>query len=250
MLKINFQNAIFFIAGGKGGTGKTTTAQLIIDYLFLLGWQFFVAQVDRQARLQVLNDCDVLTIDPLLDLFDKTIGAGTTVVDLGANEVDRFATWAAAVDLDEEAQNSDRSIVAFILYNAEEQSIIEAGKTAKAFLRVLPSTKLVFVENQRIGRLELAPAGSAIREAFKNNIQPFLAVSHTLVIPAVRANSHMRFEQQRVSFTHVGLMSPDEIMAVTGLPKAQSKIVRGDVKFWVMTVTLALNKLFGIEDQA
>jgi hypothetical protein len=37
-----------------------------------------------------------------MDLQDVTVGRGTTIIDLGANEVDRFTAWAKLCELDDE----------------------------------------------------------------------------------------------------------------------------------------------------
>ena len=250
-LNADLMNTTILSAGNKGGVGKTTTAQGIIEYLMAGEVPVHIAQIDRQARLAQLNNCEVLTIasdpdaaraepalemarfGPLMDLLDSTVGKGTTVVDLGANEVDRFSAWARLCELDEELVAAKRKTLIFNVFNAEEQSIIEAAKSAELMSSALPSAQIVYVENQRFSRVKDLNPGSAALSTYQRLIAPRLKTAPSICIPRISGNSYQWFEQQRISFGRVALMETHEVMAVTGLGKADAKIARGDIAHWM-----------------
>jgi hypothetical protein len=93
----------------------------------------------------------------------------------------------------------------------------------------LPSARLIYVENQRFSRISDLNRGSGALATFQRLIKPALATTPSLVIPRIGGNSYERFEQQRISFGGVALMEISQIMAVTGLCKADAKIARGDI---------------------
>ncbi|MEO9299747.1 hypothetical protein [Devosia alba] len=262
-LEIDLMNTTILSTGNKGGVGKTTTAQGIIEYLMAGEVPVHIAQIDRQARLAQLNNCEVLTIasdpdaarvepalemarfGPLMDLLDATVGKGTTVIDLGANEVDRFSAWARLCELDEELVGAGRTTLIFNVFNAEEQSIIEAAKSAEMMSSALPSAQIVYVENQRFSRVKDLNPGSAALSTYQRLIEPALKTAPSICIPRISGNSYQWFEQQRISFGRVALMDTHEIMAVTGLGKADAKIARGDIAHWMGNVFGQLDTILG-----
>jgi len=264
-LIVQLNNTVIVTTGDKGGVGKTTVTQAVLDTLLLNSIPYFVAQVDRQDRLAQMNQVEVLTIPsdpegmttdpesefrrfgPLMDLIIGAAGDGTAVVDLGANELDRFCAWAKLSDLDGAIEDTNQSVVALVVFNAEEQSIVQAGKSIKAITDTLSMAQVVLVENQRFGRInDLAP-GSDVAVTYAREIGPFLKRYPKVTVPAVRGNSYQRFEHRRLSFGAVAVMSPAQIMEITGLGMADARIARGDIAKWLEVVSDQFEHLLGMK---
>jgi len=264
-LPVDLNNTVVFTTGNKGGVGKTTVTQGVLDTLLLNSIPYFVAQVDRQDRLAQMNQVEVLTIlsdpevttidpesefrrfGPLMDLIIGAAGQGTAVIDLGANELDRFCAWAKLSDLDGAIGDTNQNVVALVVFNAEEQSIVESRKSIEAILDALSLAQVVLVENQRFGRIsDLAP-GSDIAVAYERELGPFVKRYPKVTVPAVRGNSYQRFEHRRLSFGAVAVMSPAQIMGITGLGMADARIARGDIAKWLEVVSDQFEHLLGLK---
>jgi hypothetical protein len=252
------------IENGKGGVGKSTVAQLLIEYYLFKMLRPLVVQVDAQARLAELNNFEIATVasspelvraDPSQQLSrfavitDRAEEGGASgcpvIVDIGANEDQNFAFWAQQCELDADLEEFGLRPVVFVVFTAEQEAIEKAVEAAEAARRALPSANLVFVENQRFGTVDqLHPASSAHR-AYAERLFPATASASYIVMPKIPANSYARFEPHRLSFSRVVQMSPAEITEITGLQRADAKICRGDVAFFLATMFDQFDKIFG-----
>lgn len=252
------------IENGKGGVGKSTFAQLLIEYFLFRLLSPIVIQVDAQARLAELNNFEVSTVasspelvraDPSQQLSrfavitDRAEEGGKSgrpvIVDIGANEDGNFAFWAQQCELDADLEEFGLRPVVFVVFTSEQEAIEKAVEAVASVVRALPSAHIVLVENQRFGAIEqLHPASSAYR-AYAERLAPAASAASYIVMPKIPANSYARFEPHRLSFSRVVQMSPAEITAITGLQRADAKICRGDVAFFLATMFDQLDQLFG-----
>lgn len=74
-------------------------------------------------------------------------------------------------------------------------------------------------------------------------IAPLKAQSTTLRMPAIEAGSWRPFEASRCRFVQVAQMPVEKVMALTGLPRPEAKIARGDVAGWTATVFEELDRV-------
>tara|TARA_R110002126_G_scaffold205362_5_gene352720 strand:+ start:13135 stop:13956 length:822 start_codon:yes stop_codon:yes gene_type:complete len=261
---IDMTKVFIAIENGKGGVGKSTLAQLLIEYLQFRMAMPFVIQVDVQARLAELNNFEVSTVasspelvraDPSQQLSrfavitDKAELGGMSgrpvVVDIGANEDQNFAYWAQQCELDADLNEFGLHPVVFVVFTAEQEAIEKALEAVESVGRALPSAHVVLVENQRFGAIgQLHPASSAHR-AYAERLVPAASTTSYITMPKIPANSYARFEPHRLSFSRVVQMLPAEITEITGLPRADAKICRGDVAFFLATMFEQFDQIFG-----
>ena len=261
---IDMTKVFIAIENGKGGVGKSTLAQLLIEYLLFKLLLPFVVQVDAQARLAELNAFEVSTVasspelvraDPSQQLSrfavitDRAEQGGLSgrpvIVDIGANEDKNFAFWAQQCELDADLDEFGLRPVVFVVFTAEQEAIEKAAEAIASVGRALPSAHLVLVENQRFGSIEQLHPASSARRAYEERLSLSASSASHIVMPKIPANSYARFEPHRLSFSRVVQMSPAEITEITGLPRADAKICRGDVAFFLTTMFDQFDQIFG-----
>lgn len=260
------QHHLFLVASEKGGVGKSLLSLAVCDWLSLAGGPPSVIQIDRQRRLADALGGDVLTIasdptaarvnpeievqrfSPLLERIEQAHSTSPVLIDVGAGECDRFATWASLVDLEEELLDWDIQCHIFLPFLAEAESIRQAAWTADRLHKTLPSASFYLVENRRDGMLSQKHAQSSAAEAAKNYLNPWLKKSSRLILPAIPAGSWRLFESANCRFIDVVDMNTAQTMTLTGLPRAESKIARGDVSQWLVSVFDQLDKTFTIKE--
>ena len=261
--KIDMTKVFAAVANGKGGVGKSTFAQILIEFwLFRLLEPFFV-QVDAPARrteLKSFHNTRVATSPQLvranpgeqLSRFAVVTDLAETgsqvrrpvLVDIGANEDQNFAYWAQQAELNADLEEFGCSPVVFVVFTAEQEAIDKAVETAHSAKRALPLAHLVLVENQRFGAIEQLHPASSARRAFDERLLPAAPSASYIMMPKIAGDSYARFEPHRLNFSHVVQMSPAEITAVTGLQRADAKISRGDVAFFLGSMFEQLDALF------
>lgn len=260
------QHNLFLVASEKGGVGKSLLSLAVCDWLSLSGHQPSVIQIDRQRRLADALGGDVLTIasdpaaarvnpeievqrfSPLLERIEQAHSISPVLIDIGAGECDRFATWASLVDIAEELLDWDIQCHIFLPFLAEAESIRQAAWTAERLYKTLPGASFCLVENRRDGMLSQKHSQSSAAEAAKNFLDPWLKKSSKLILPPIPAGSWRFFESANCRFIDVVDMTTDQTMALTGLPRAESKIARGDVSQWLVSVFDQLDKTFTIKE--
>lgn len=236
------------VAGEKGGVGKSLTSLALADIFQLHGVPLHVLQIDSQARLARALGREITTIrvdgklarrdpaaasrayTPIYEAIEK-IGAGgpSVLVDVGANEGAGLAQWLGLVDLAGDLEEWGVRVLAVVPYVAESEAIRLAGHTARLLLDRLPSARLVLVENERDGTIAgLHPASDAVA-TFSREVAPLKRIARTIRMPLIEAGSWRPFEAAGCRLIDVAAMPVERVMEVTGLPRAEAKIVRGDV---------------------
>ncbi|HDZ09195.1 hypothetical protein [Pseudohongiella sp.] len=260
------QHHLILAASEKGGVGKSLLSLGVCDWLSLAGNPPSVIQIDRQRRLADALGGDVLTIasdpaaarvnpeievqrfSPLLERIEQTHSTSPVLIDVGAGECDRFATWASLVDLEEDLLDWDIQCHILIPFLAEAESIRQAAWTAERLQKTLPSASFYLVENRRDGMLSQKNSQSSAAEAAKKYLNPWFKKSGRITLPAIPAGSWRSFESANCRFIDVVDMTTAETMALTGLPRAESKIARGDISQWLVSVFDQLDKTFTINE--
>ena len=253
----------FGVANQKGGVGKSTFSLAAADKLTLDGREPAVIQIDNQQRLSRALGREIMTIQsdpkatrfeaeqelrrfsPLLDAVQSAAGKSPVLIDIGAGEVGRFAHWASLVDLEEDVTEwGFDPLVFFLPFLSEGEAIDQASWTAERLKAALPAVRICLVENQRDGRIaDLHPDSSAAR-AFSRLLRDLGGgVSH-LTMPAIPGRSWRHFEVAGCRFDDVVDLPTSEIMQLTGLPRAEAKIARGDIAQWLISMFTELDRVF------
>lgn len=265
---INFGKGVHIWTNGKGGVGKTTGCETAIELCLTRGMVPAIAQVDKQGRLSALNQSDVLTIaidpkalreNPNLELgrfsalsdfvVDAPEGA-PVFIDTGANEEGRFAYWCRQAEFTEDLHESGRQAYIYVVYTCEQEALEKAGEAARVLLASIPGASLCLVENERFGKIAELVVGTPAHQAYCRNIKPYLRQAHFIRMPRITGNSYAHFEQSRLPFYKIGLLSSKEAMQVTGLNRADARMARGDVGEWLKFMFNEYDRVSGVTTNA
>jgi hypothetical protein len=259
---MNGASQLVIMANDKGGQGKTLASLVVADHAHLNNAPLAIAQVDTQDRLARTIGRSVLTIsavprearrDPGADARSFTpfyhqlerVAArrANALLDVGANQVTRFANWAGIVELEEDLESWGFETTIMIPFVAEGEGIRQAGMTAGLLLQRFPQAKLVLVQNERDGEFAHLHEASDAAAVYRASIDPLMKRATLLRIPAVEAGSWRPFEAAHCRLMDVPMMPIRKVMALTGLPRPESKISRGDVAAWTAVVFAELDQV-------
>lgn len=253
---------LVIMANDKGGQGKTLASLLVADHAHLHNAPLAIAQVDAQHRLARAVGRRVLTIptvsrearrDPTADARSFTpfyhmlerVGArgANCLLDIGANQVGRFANWAGIVELDEDLKAFGFETTVMLPFVAEGEGIRQAAATADALLERFPHAKLVLIHNERDGEFAHLHEASDAAAVYRASIEPLMDRATLLRMPAIAAGSWRPFEAAHCRLMDLPLMPLRKVMALTGLPRPESKISRGEVAAWTIDVFHELDRV-------
>lgn len=253
---------LIIVANEKGGQGKSLVSLAIADHAYLHEAPLGVAQVDAQHRLAHALGRNVLTIapvakdarrdpaaearsfTPLYSMIEKAAGRGASVlIDTGANQATRLAHWSGLVDLADDLAHWKIATTVIVPYVAEAEGMRQAAQTANLLLDRIPQARLVLVENERDGQFGQLHPSSDAASVHRTMIAPLKERATILRMPAIEAGSWRPFEAARCRFVQVAQMPVEKVMTVTGLPRPEAKIVRGDVAGWTATVFEELDRV-------
>ncbi len=253
---------LIIMANDKGGQGKTLASLVVADHAHLHDAPLAIAQVDVQHRLARTVGRNVLTIPavpresrrdptadarsftPLYHMLERVSARNANcLLDIGANQVGRFANWAGIVELDEDLEAWRFETTVMIPCVAESEGIRQAAMTADALLQRFPRANLVFVQNERDGEFAHLHEASDAASIYRTSIEPLLDRATLLRMPVVEAGSWRPFEAAHCRLMDVPLMPIRKVMALTGLPHPESKIAKGEVAAWTSVVFGELDRV-------
>lgn len=250
------------VANDKGGQGKSLCSLAIADHASLHQAPLAVVQVDKQQRLANALGRKVITIQPvardarrdpsaesraftpLYAMLEKAVARRASVLlDLGANQLEKTLMWAGLVDLDEDLTTWSVATTIVVPFVAEGEGIRQAGRTVNLLTERFPTAHVVLVENERDGTFRALHPASDAAKAYKTVIEPVQTKATTLTMPAIEAGSWRAFEAAGCRLIDVPPMPPQKVMAVTGLPRPEAKIARGDVAAWAAVFFAELDRI-------
>lgn len=255
------------VAGEKGGVGKSLASLAIADCFRLHEAPLSILQVDNQARLAAALKEDIATIrvdhklarrdpaaaarayTPVYEAIESIAQNGRSVlIDVGANEGAGLAHWMGLVDLASDLYEWQIPTLLVVPFLAEGEAIRQAANTVDLLLPRLGAGRLLLVENERDGRIaDLHPASDALA-CHRRTIGPLVKQADLIRMPMVEAGSWRPFEAAGCRPIDVAGMSVKEIMEITGLPRPEAKIVRGDVAAWLSDMLDGLSSVVGFPE--
>lgn len=264
---IGGQRLALIIANEKGGVGKSTLALAIIDWLFVKSLHATVIQIDRQKRLSRALHDSVITIEsdprgaraapeqelsrfsPVLNAVEAAEEATHIVIDVGAGEVGRFAEWASLVDLEAECSEFGLAPLIIVPFMAEVEAIRQARWTIERLRSAMPETHVLLVANERDGKIaDLHPASDASVE-WKQGLQALAQKTRLITLSRIPGGSWRHFEARGSRFVDIVDLDTASVMRITGLPRAEAKIARGDVAQFLVQVFAELDAALGAEGE-
>jgi hypothetical protein len=270
-LKLALANlpAAAILAQDKGGEAKSLTVLAAADRARISGVPTTVVQVDDQGRLPKMLGPDVVTIridpkaarkDPSLEqraftplyqsLEASAAEKGLAIVEFGANMSERGAFWAGMVDLEEELDQMGMTPLIITPYGTSPESMRLGARAATGWLKKLPRARLVLIENERDGLIQdLHPASDAAA-AYREAIVPLRPHATVLRMPLIEGSSWRLFESAGVRPADVVTLPIAEIMKLTGLPKPEAKIARGDIAAWLSVVFQEFDSIIDFNREA
>lgn len=258
---------IAMVANYVGGQGKTLLTTAIVDLHWLHDRPMVVVQIDDQERLARTIGQDVVTVDtqtirasrsnpaagvqafrPLMSALEQAVTDDAAAgIDVGATQITGVAAFASLSDLDGELREMGFEGYAFVPAVAAPEAIAQARRTIGMLAQSLPILRPVLVENRRDGNFNSLAAGSEANRALLRLRAAYPSLPE-IVMPAIEAGSWRHFEPHFCRPIVVASMDIAEVMRLTGLPKAEAKIAKGDVAAWVAEMERALAPLLGLPE--
>ncbi len=252
------------LANAKGGVGKTTLATLIADLWTMTGQAYRAFQVDDQRRLEAMLGAQVGTIVPDFEAAMRqpraltgpfapvytalSEAAGTDrkiLLEAGANRVELTALWTRKTELQEDLTAWGVRSVVMVPATVEAEALRQAAVALRTFGEALPEASLVFVENQRDGRLaDLKPRSEAAL-VWREVLAPLLSEPgrHHLVMPLIEADAWSAYEDHGLRFIKAMSMAPSEAARLLGEDVSEAKIMRSAVTAFVRAMRVELARV-------
>lgn len=262
-LSSTLDSTFAILVNGKGGVGKTTLATLIADLWTLVGQAYRPFQVDDQRRLEAMLGAQVGTIvpdfeaamrhpraltGPFAPVYAALCEARATgyhvLLDAGANRVELTAMWTRKAELQEDLTTWGVRPVVMVPATVEAEALRQAVIALRTFAEALPEASLVFVENQRDGRLiDLKPRSEAAL-VWREALAPLLVATrrHHLVMPLIEADAWSAYEDHGLRFIKAMSMAPSEAAQLLGEDVSEAKIMRSAVTAFVRAMRVELAK--------
>jgi hypothetical protein len=262
----NLLPLLMIVVSGKGGVGKTLLSLVIADLFTLAGLPLDVVQFDDQQRLAKALGCYVLSLDlavlkrarkdpsaltkvfaPLFALIEAMRRTGRSVlVDVGATQQHALFDYAVltelAADLDEFGI-AGRVLVPTVI---DPESLRQASHQLRRAADVFPALDRVVVLNERDGQFDALPRESAAGELYASEIAPLFGQIAAIRMPRIEANSWGFFERQNARLIDVIGWDVPTTMAMSGLPRPEAKLARGDVAAFFATIETELARVLPV----
>jgi hypothetical protein len=260
---------LMIVANEKGGQGKSLLGLAMADHAALHGVALDIAQIDSQARLAKALGREVLTIDPVeaaarrdpnaearsftpvYAMLENAATSGASVlIDIGANQAHRFAYWAGLVELREDLVGWGFETSLWVPYLAEAEALRQAAHTVTLLREHLKSARLILVENEHGGPFGNFRRATERAEAYSLCIEPLKAGATVLRMPADETDAWPPFQAANCRLVDVAGMETEQVMSLTGLPRPEAKIARGDVAGWAGTIIGELDRVLPWSEKA
>ena len=239
-----------WVLNSKGGVGKTTLSVVLADLFQLAGHPLSMIEIDTRKRLSSFMGAEnVISFDgapPIADIrknpnlilrhYDPIITAmetGNSLLDLGANEDPAFLEYCKLSRLDEDLDDMDVSVMAFVPTVAETESVKGALVALEALREVVPSARRVLVLNERDpGDFDKYFDTGALRQLKEQGVS-------AVVMPKIVSEGWEDFQRQKMRFIDVIGMDTPDIQQSFGYARPMAKRARGDIAFWFERMRIA-----------
>ena len=232
-----------WVMNSKGGVGKTTLSVALADQFLLAGRPLSMLEIDTRKRLSSFMGTDnVISFDgapPIAEIrrnpnlilrhYDPIISAieaGDTLIDLGANEDPAFLEYCKLSRLEEDLEDMDVEVMAFVPTVAETESIKGAMVALDTLKDVVPSSRRVLVMNER-------DPGDFEKYLSVGEQNELRADGVTIVtMPKIVSEGWEDFQRAKMRFIDIIGMDTAAIQAKFNYVRPMAKRSRGDVAFW------------------
>lgn len=233
----------------ESAVGKTTFMTALADYLTLNRQPFSAFQADDKPRLSEMLGSKVIDLKPDPELLmeqpsllrtaytplysacsSAMASRSSVLLDGGAREVENLCGFFSDVGLDEDLAAWNLPTVICVPVQADPESIGAAVMTWSRLTGVLPSARMVLVENiHDRGRIERLKPQSTARRMFEKELAPLVAGAPRIVMPAIVTDFWQPFEESGTRFLKVMAMDAEEGAKAFSMNTGDFKIARGNI---------------------
>jgi hypothetical protein len=241
---------VFIAKGATGGCGGTTVALLTAAALVLNNIPLAAGRIDAQERLdRVLQGIDVKAADirlleasrrgddavarALAPVYEHAVAhlqrGAWYLLDQGATRSADTYALARAAALGDDLADLGVRVVSLVPYLASADSVLQAAGTAAEATKTFPGSVVAMVENQRDGRVsDLHPAADA-SVGHAGALAPATRGLPSIILPRIPPASMAAYERTNLQVAQFLELSTERLMELTGLPRAQARMARGDI---------------------
>jgi hypothetical protein len=209
------------VVSNRGGVGKTTRTEYLIEHLRNLGLTCRAWEVDRNMRLSSLfgdlvtnitvPDAHVAADDeiantiafaPLFTALSSPPDSGINIVDVGAN-LDERVTYALvdhAVDIS--IDEAGRRTAILVIIDKQPETVAAAILSVRLYTEALPDAEFFIVQPVDDLGLEALfndAAHQKLAAAYLDTIEPLLKKGSLLVLPRLRDSVHDAYRLAKLS---------------------------------------------------
>jgi hypothetical protein len=253
----------------ESAVGKTTLMTVLADYLTLGRYSYSAFQADDKPRLSEMLGSKVVDLKPDPELLMEqpsllrtaytplytacslaTALQSSVLLDGGAREVENLCGFFGDVGLDEDLVAWKLPMVIFVPVQADPESIGAAAMTWSRLSAVLPSARMVLVENLHDrGRIERLKPQSPARRLFEKELAPLVAGAPRIVMPAIVTDFWQPFEESGTRFLKVMAMDAEEGGKTFSMSTGDFKIARGNITRFFQKMQAQFEQLLHVQSE-
>lgn len=253
----------------ESAVGKTTLMTALADYLTLKRHPYSAFQADDKPRLSEMLGSKVVDLKPDPELLmeqpsllrtaytplytacsSAAASQSSVLLDGGAREVENLCGFFGDVGLDEDLVAWKLPMVIFVPVQADPESIGAAAMTWSRLSGVLPSARMVLVENVHDrGRIERLRPHSPARRLFERELAPLVSGAPRIVMPAIITDFWQPFEESGTRFLKVMAMDAEEGGKAFSMSTGDFKIARGNITRFFQQMQTQFEQLLQVRSE-
>ncbi|HEY8065418.1 MAG TPA: hypothetical protein VIF40_11960 [Methylosinus sp.] len=256
---------LVIVANEKGGCRKTAVTTMIADAALASGQPVQIFQVDRQGRLPVLfpglvatiampstetlrqdDLADAVALAPLDDAL-RDSASRLVLVEIGANLPSRVADCIAAAETGTFLAQSGTEVTIVVPTTTDPEAITLGCRTLRQLREAFPGARALVCLCQDGASWEEI-TNSKAREAYDEQLSPLITAGEFFRLPRLLPRALAALDASALTPLGFARLSDTDLLAVTHLPGAVARHVRGDIAKYVYDAVASLQKVLPFRD--